>query len=32
VTRNRSKSRGSMTCNYCKKPGHIKAGLGSHIR
>jgi hypothetical protein len=24
VTRNRSKSEGSMTCNYCKKPGHIK--------
>jgi hypothetical protein len=23
--RNRSKSRGSLTCNYCKKPGHIKA-------
>jgi hypothetical protein len=22
--RNRSKSRGLMTCNYCKKPGHIK--------
>jgi hypothetical protein len=22
--RNRSKSRGSRTCNYCKKPGHIK--------
>jgi hypothetical protein len=22
--RNRSKSKGSMTCNYCKKPGHIK--------
>jgi hypothetical protein len=25
ATRNRSKSNGSMTCNYCKKPGHIKA-------
>jgi hypothetical protein len=25
ATRNRSKSRGSLTCNYCKKPGHIKA-------
>jgi hypothetical protein len=24
-TRNRSKSGGSLTCNYCKKPGHIKA-------
>jgi hypothetical protein len=24
ATRNRSKSRGSMTCNYCKKPGHVK--------
>jgi hypothetical protein len=24
ATRNRSKSRGSVTCNYCKKPGHIK--------
>jgi hypothetical protein len=24
ATRNRCKSRGSMTCNYCKKPGHIK--------
>jgi hypothetical protein len=22
--RNRSKSRGSVTCNYCKKPGHVK--------
>jgi hypothetical protein len=24
ATRNRSKSRGSVTCNYCKKPGHVK--------
>jgi hypothetical protein len=24
VSRNRSKSRGSVTCNYCKKPGHVK--------
>jgi hypothetical protein len=24
ATRNRSKSRGLVTCNYCKKPGHIK--------
>jgi hypothetical protein len=24
VTRNRSKSRGSVTCNYCKKPRHLK--------
>jgi hypothetical protein len=24
MTRNRSKYWGSMTCNYCKKPGHIK--------
>jgi hypothetical protein len=25
ATRNQSKSRGSMKCNYCKKLGHIKA-------
>jgi hypothetical protein len=25
ATRNRSKSRVLLTCNYCKKPGHIKA-------
>jgi hypothetical protein len=24
ATRNRSKSRGAVTCNYCKKPGHVK--------
>jgi hypothetical protein len=24
ASRNRSKSRGSVTCNYCKKPGHVK--------
>jgi hypothetical protein len=24
TTRNRSKSRGSVTCNYCKKPRHLK--------
>jgi hypothetical protein len=24
ATRNRGKSRGSMTCNYCKKPGDVK--------
>jgi hypothetical protein len=24
TTKNRSKSRKSVTCNYCKKPGHVK--------
>jgi hypothetical protein len=24
ATRNRSKSKGLVTCNYCKKPGHVK--------
>jgi ATP-binding cassette subfamily B (MDR/TAP) protein 1 len=24
ATRNRSRSRGSVTCNYCKKPGHVR--------
>jgi hypothetical protein len=30
TTRNRSKSRDLRTCNYCKKPRHIKANCRAH--